>query len=455
MSPSVERSTAAPTPAAVEVPEHSRAPRIGLVAALVLMALAMAVPAALGWDVRVNNFPPVHADWLPRIGYATPVAVAIALLAMWQARPLAETMRWRTLMSAVFVAGMAWMLALALLDGRYGIGGILDYKYEYLNTARRTQDFGATLDVYTSKIGYQAKPDNWPVHIAGHPPGALLFFIVLVRVGLQSATEAGLVVIVLAATTAVAVLLTVRQLGAEDLARRAAPFLVFAPAAIWQAVSGDAVFAAFAAWGLAALAVAATRRSIAWSVLAGLLLGYCVMLSYGLVLLGLLAVTVLWLARSWMPLPIAAVTALAVVLVFYAGGFAWWEGLVEVRGRYFEGVGGRRPISYWVWGGPAALLFAAGPMLGSGVAVLAAHRRELLTGAATKVVASLTGATVATTLLAVASLMSKAEVERIWLPFVPWLLVSCALLPVRWRRIGLGVQLGTALVVMHLLQTTW
>ena len=30
--------------------------------------------------------------------------------------------------------------------------------------------------------------------------------------------------------------------------------------------------------------------------------------------------------------------------------------------------------------------------------------------------------------------MSKGEVERIWLPFVPWLLIACALLPERWRR---------------------
>ena len=44
--------------------------------------------------------------------------------------------------------------------------------------------------------------------------------------------------------------------------------------------------------------------------------------------------------------------------------------------------------------------------------------------------------------LADASGMSKAEVERIWLPFVPWLTISCALLPERWRRWGLGLQVG-------------
>ena len=122
-----------------------------------------------------------------------------------------------------------------------------------------------------------------------------------------------MVVTVLAATTAVAVLVCVRALGDETLARRAAPFLVFAPAAVWQAVSADAMFAAVAAWGLAALALAATRRSVVWSIVAGLLLGACVMLSYGLLLLGILALTVLALGRWWPALPIAAVAALAVV----------------------------------------------------------------------------------------------------------------------------------------------
>ena len=51
--------------------------------------------------------------------------------------------------------------------------------------------------------------------------------------------------------------------------------------------------------------------------------------------------------------------------------------------------------------------------------------------------------------------MSKAEVERIWLPFVPWLLVACALLPERWRRAGVAIQVVLALVVQHLLFTGW
>jgi hypothetical protein len=54
-----------------------------------------------------------------------------------------------------------------------------------------------------------------------------------------------------------------------------------------------------------------------------------------------------------------------------------------------------------------------------------------------------------------ASLMSKGEVERIWLPFVPWLLLSTALLPDRWRRPALTVQVVVALLLEHLLDTVW
>jgi hypothetical protein len=67
----------------------------------------------------------------------------------------------------------------------------------------------------------------------------------------------------------------------------------------------------------------------------------------------------------------------------------------------------------------------------------------------------LSAAAVSIVALADVSLMSKAEVERIWLPLVPWLLLSCALLPESWRRRGLVVQLMVALAVQHLLATGW
>jgi methylthioxylose transferase len=425
------------------------------VVALVLAVLAMLVPAVTGWNVRVNSFPPLHAEWDPRVGPGTIPAVVLGVLAVLYAVDVSERLGWERLLLVVFVVGLAWMLALAFVDGSSGISHILETPYEYLRTAHRTTDLHRTLQDYVSRIPYEAAPRNWPVHIAGHPAGALVFFVVLVRLGLGSGFAAGLVVTMLAATTAVAVMVTVRALGGERLARRAAPFLVFGPAAIWQAVSADAMFAAVGAWGIAALALGATRRRVGWSLLAGLLLGYAVMLSYGLPLLAILALAVLYLSRSWLALPLASVAALAVVLVFALFGFAYWEALPAIHERYWEGVGGRRPPSYWMWGDLAALVFSAGPMAGAGMGQLLSKGRKLFDDASTRVVVVLAGAGAAMVLAADLSQMSRGEVERIWLPFVPWLLLACALLPRRWRWGGLVLQVVSALVIQHLLDTGW
>jgi hypothetical protein len=223
---------------------------------------------------------------------------------------------------------------------------------------------------------------------------------------------------------------------------------------VWQCVSADGMFAAVAAWGIAALAVAAVRRSLAWSLVAGLLLGYSVMLSYGLPLLGLLAVAILVIARSWYPLLPAAVFALAVVLAFAAYGFMWWEALPVVHDRYWDGVQRNRPASYWMWGNLAALAVSAGPIAFAGLGA-AMPRWRGSRDANTRTILWLCTAAIAMVAVADASRMSQAEVERIWLPFVPWLLVACALLPRRWRRAGLVLQVCCALLVQHLLATGW
>lgn len=49
--------------------------------------------------------------------------------------------------------------------------------------------------------------------------------------------------------------------------------------------------------------------------------------------------------------------------------------------------------------------------------------------------------------------LSKAEVERIWLPFAVWLPVATAHLSAGHRRWWLAAQAGTALAVNHLLWT--
>jgi hypothetical protein len=433
---------------------RGRAPAWGLAAAVVLLVLAGVVPPATGWGVHARSFPPLHAQWLPRVGPGTLPAVAAAVVGVLWAGQAARRLPWPVLLAVTWLAGMTWMLSLALVDGLDGVGRILDTRPESLQTARATTDVSATLHEYVSRIPF-SHPHNWPVHVAGHPPGALLFFVLLVRLGLGSGLGAGLVVTALAATTPLAVLVTLRALSQEREARLALPFLVLGPAAIWQSVSADAMFAAVAAWGTATLALGAVRRSAGWSLLAGVLLGYCVMLSYGLPLLAVLALAVLAAARSWFPLPFAAAAALGVVLAFAATGFAWWEALPVLRERYWAGVASDRPTAYWLWGDLAALLFSAGPLLGASLAASGRELARALMRPARHRVGALVAAAVAMVLLADASLMSKAGVERIWLPFVPLLLLSCAFLPARWARAGLVLQVGFALVVQHLLWSDW
>lgn len=436
------------------------APWVGLAVVAVLVVLAIGLPRWLGWEVwshstpDPDNVPPLHSLWEPKVGAGTVPAALIALLGWRYGPALAERLTWPRLLAASYVVGVGWLFALAYVDGSSGMTRVLGNPYEYLETARAVTDIPAMIDEFISRIPYAAEPDNWVTHVAGHPPGALLVFVVLDRLGLAGDYAAAAVVTLVGASSPVAVLVTLRTLGVEAAARRAAPFLVLGPAAVWTAVSADALFAAVAAWGLALLAVAATRRRTAslvgWSVVAGLVLGIGLLLSYGLALLGLLALAVLAAARSWRPLPVSAVSAALPILGMAAAGYALWEALPVLRERYLDGLASDRPASYWWWGSIAALFLSAGPILGAALGRLAALGRR-----ADRTVLLLVAAAVATIAVAVASGMSKAEVERIWLPFVPWLLVSTAVLPDSWRRWGLALQLLCALAVQHLLYTSW
>ncbi|SFB92449.1 hypothetical protein SAMN04487968_102316 [Nocardioides terrae] len=441
---------------------RDRAAWWGLAGVVVLIALAFAVPRVLGWEVwpraprsaSPREIPPLHGLWQPHWwGPGTLPALLLAVLGVRSGASLAHRLSWRGLLAACYVGGVAWLLALAFVDGSAGISRALGDHYEYLRSARAVTDVSGLLHSYVDRIPIDAS-DAWPTHPAGHPPLALLLFVGLVRVGLGGSFAAGLVVTLVAATTAPAVVVTLRALGAERAARTAVPFLVLTPAAVFMAVSADAVFAAVVAWGLACLALSATattrRRVLAWAVLAGLLLGAAVMMSYGLPLVGLVAIAILAAARSWRPFLVAAAAALLVVLRFAAAGFAWWEAYPVLQRRYWDGIAADRPGSYWMWGNLAALLVCAGPLVGVGLVQACVVPRR-----ADRVVVLLVAAAAACVLLADLSQMSRAEVERIWLPFVPWLTLSIVLLPERWRHWGLLAQAVWALLVQQLLYTTW
>lgn len=433
-----------------------RAAVVGTVVALLLVTAAVLVPLLTGWEVHergddVEGFAPLHGYVDVKVGRGTPLALAAGLLTMLTGPALAARLPWGRLLAGTWLVALAWLVGLALVDGPTGLSRVLGHSYEYLGTARSVTSVPDLLSSYVDHIPLDSR-DNWPTHVAGHPPGMVLFFVLLVRLGLGGDLAAGLVVTFVASTLPVATLVTARALDREDLARAAAPFLAVTPAAVFLAVSADAVIATTVAWGLAALAIAARRSARSgwgWAVLAGALLGGAVMMSYGMPLAGLLAVAVLLAARRWWPLPVAAGAALAVVAAFAVLGFAWWEALPVLRERYWDGIASDRPTSYWLWGNLGALLLSGGPLLGAAVGAAWAARRS------DRVAALLVGAAAAAVLAADLSLMSKAEVERIWLPFVPWVTLGAGLLPRSWHRGALAVQVLVALAVQHLLYTSW
>ncbi len=189
--------------------------------------------------------------------------------------------------------------------------------------------------------------------------------------GWAGSFAAGLVVTVIGATTVVSVLALLRTLDAERLARRAAPFLVLSPAAVFMAVSADAVFAAVPAAGLALLARAAVEhrsrlaRAGRWP--PGLVLGSGVLLSYGMGLMGLVALAVL--AGRPVVAPAAGGGRRRARAGAGDGRAPASPGGRPTRcstERYWDGIAGDRPAWYWMWGNLAALAVSAGPLVGAG-----------------------------------------------------------------------------------------
>ena len=203
--------------------------------------------------------------------------------------------------------------------------------------------------------------------MSGHPPGALLTFVWLDRIGLGGGAWAALLVLLVGSSAAAAIVVAVRALSDEATARLAAPFVAVAPTAIWIAVSADGYFAGVAAWGIALLAMAVrgtTRLPVLAGAGAGLLLGWGIFLNYGLGLIALPAVAVLIAAkdlrsalRALIP---AVVVALAVVAVFAVAGFWWFDGYTLVQERYWQGIALNRPFQYWSWANLASVVCAIG-----------------------------------------------------------------------------------------------
>ena len=401
---------------------------------------------------------PIFGWWDAHVGWGSIGAVVIGVAAVLWGPVVAQRLSWRSLTFVTWLTACGWAFTLAMIDGwQLGFAGRLATRHEYLRQVPTVTDIPVMLRTFSSRI-LDFQPNSWITHVSGHPPGALLTFVGLDRIGLSGGAWAAAFCVLIGSSAAAAVVVAVRAVADEPTARRAAPFVAVAPTAIWIAVSADAYFTGVAAWGIALLALAANRivrRPIAVAACAGLLLGWGIFLNYGLVLMGLPALAVLTAARdrkaALTALVAAVAAAAAVVLAFAVAGFWWFDGYALVRQRYWQGIAVNRPFQYWSWANLASVACAIG--LGSVAGLgrvfdLGAIRRRC--GLHLVVVAALTAI-----LCADLSMLSKAETERIWLPFMVWLTAAPALLPRATHRWWLAANVIGTLVINHVISTNW
>jgi hypothetical protein len=137
-------------------------------------------------------------------------------------------------------------------------------------------------------------------------------------------------------------------------------------------------------------------------------------------------------------------------------GFNWLTGLAALRIRYYQGIASARPFSYFVYADVAAWLISCSPFVAMGIAraghALVACHRGL---GPDQVVAMLALSGVLAALLADVSALSKAETERIWLPFGIVAFSGLALVRGRTAVWCLPACATWALLINHLFDTGW
>ena len=227
-----------------------------------------------------------------------------------------------------------------------------------------------------------------------------------------------------------------RALSDEASARRAVVLFALAPdTLIYGATSYDAAFvpvATLCAW------VLVTRRTR----LGALVSSAAFLLSYGLALVPLWASLVLGRRGGVRAALWSAGTALGVLaLMALVLGYDPVEALRNTHAAYERGIGGRRPLWYWVFGGPVAFLVMLGPLLAERL-IAAAERANAAARAllACLVVMALSG-------------VLEAESERILQFAVPLAAVAAAPF-VRSRRL-LVMMLVFGLAQAYLVEVRW
>jgi methylthioxylose transferase len=412
-----------------------------------LAVLVVGVSVVWGWHVQSDpnvklGAAPLVGRWHLRFGPSLVPATVLATLAVWRGPALAQRLRYHTLACSAALASVGFTFLLAASDGLRHVLDPVVHPSEYWANLATLPDGSTMLHRYGS-VEFLVP---YSVHAKGHPPGFLLLLKALAAIGLGHPWVTATLSYLGVALVAAAGLYTLRAIVGDESARRTAPFLVVVPYAVWMGTSADAFYAGVGAVG-ALLVVTALRHDrraprAALAFAAGLTLGSLLFLTYGATIFGLL---VIMLAvgmtrgrrRALVESTIAAaVGAFAVLVAFRLAGFWWFDGLRVTRAFYWGGTAHFRPAAYFAVANLGAALIAIGPAVVAGMNRLRDRRAWLVVGAAALCIAA-----------ADASQYSKAEVERIWLLFYPWLVAAVVSLPHPRRWLGAQAALAVGLQV--------
>lgn len=392
--------------------------------------------------------PPFVMGWAPRADVLWALAAAAALGALVAAGPSLLAARRGTYLSAVTATALGAALAVnAARTGTHGWdaifdtgpGGSFEAKNEYLP--------GLPALSYGSRFfldRFAELAPAVPVNVAGHPPGLLLFAHLT---GLTTPARLAALCIAAAAACAPLTYTLARGAGQDERAARTAGLLAAAAPGLllFGTTSADAVYAALGT-AAAALLVRPSWRARAAGAVVLALAAFC---SWALLAAGAFAALVTWRRDGWRTAARLAVLCALPFLVLNAAlaaayGYDPIGTLRATEGVYRNSLAQIRPYWFWGLGSPIAWAVTAGlPIAGGWLA--AVRRRDPAAVALAAVVA-------------IASLLAftKAETERIWLPFVPLACAAAApALPPRRLRLVLLALAAQALATQLLFETVW
>ncbi|TDD69864.1 hypothetical protein E1262_11355 [Jiangella aurantiaca] len=429
-------------------PVQARAPRRRTVVVWVLAGWVLLLVTARVWglalpadDLHLGAIP-LYGRWelAPVWRLAAPVAAGAAAVLVLPG--LAARWPWRRVLGAVAATAIGWSLALAAVDG---VDGFADIGQAYGRHIGLVDERGGPAAFLRTYVEHQ---DAVPVHLQAHPPGLVLALWASARAGLSGSGWETALAMAGVAAAAVAALVIAREVVSERSARRAAPFLVLAPAAVWH-TNADVVFGGLALTGVVLVVIATGRAGRSRWALAGAggaVFGLALLFSYGVALLAApIAAVALWRRRPAV-LAVAAGAGAVVVALPLLWGFWWLDGLAATRVQYYAGVGADRPYEYFLLANLAVFALAVGPATAAGLARLRDRRAWLVVGSG-----------LAAVLLADLSGLSSAETERIWQPFMPLVLLAGGALATSagGARRWLALQVAVAVVLQAALRSPW